>query len=269
MTTVVGNFLKLESTISANSVVEYHLPLSDERVALNPLIGQEISLKFTGRIHCIDSGELIKKSYGQGYSYKSFITLAQCDMCIVKPELCHYAQGTCREPQWGLDNCLQPHVIYLSETSAPKVGITRLKNIPTRWVDQGALQAIELFRVGTRLDAGLHEVEISKMMSDKTDWRKMLVKTQSEHDLVALKKEIMGKFQEMMSTMPPVLSLSSDEVKKIIYPGEPATKLASLSFDKNPLVKSTLLGIKGQYLIFKEGVLNIRKFQGYEIEFSS
>lgn len=268
MMKIIGNFLKMESQISASNNVQYFLPLSGEKIGLNPLLDREISLSFTGKIHCIATGELIKKSYGQGYSYKSFITLAQCDLCIVKPELCHFAQGTCREPQWGLDHCFQPHVLYLSETSAPKVGITRLKNIPTRWVDQGAVQAIELFRVASRKDAGLHEVEISKMMADKTNWRKMLTKGPIEHDLIALKSEVMKAYHKMKDKLPPVLSISNDEIQKIIYPGVAASKLVSLSFDKTPIIKSKLLGIRGQYLIFKEGVLNIRKFQGYEIEFS-
>ena len=142
-----GTCLKLESHILEDNHVQYFLPLSEHKIALNPLINREIELSFTGKIYCIATGERIKKSYGQGYSYKAFISLAQCDICIVKPELCHYEQGTCREPEWGKKYCYQTHVVYLSETSSVKVGVTRLNNVPTRWVDQGALQAIELFRV--------------------------------------------------------------------------------------------------------------------------
>jgi Leucine-rich repeat (LRR) protein len=269
MSEIIGNILKLESSLLSGAEVDYFLPLSEHKIPLSKLIGSEISLEFTGRIHCIASGELIKKSYGQGYSYKSFITLAQCDLCIVKPELCHYEQGTCREPQWGRDHCLQPHVVYLSETSAPKVGITRLKNIPTRWVDQGALQAIELFRVSSRKDAGLHEIELSNLIGDKTDWRKMLTKEKMEHDLIKLKNEILSKYQELLPKLPTILSFSQDSITQINYPGSIAKKLTSLSFDKNAAIKSKLLGIRGQYLIFDQGVLNIRKFQGYEIAFNS
>ena len=43
-------------------------------------------------------------------------------------------------------------------------------------------------------------------------------------------------------------------------------KVTSLSFDKTPKVEGTLQGIKGQYLIFDTGVINMRKFQGYFIE---
>lgn len=264
----IGTCLKLKTQILENDIADYQLPIGDNFIALNELVGKDISLKFTGIIRCIASGELIKKSFGQGYSYKSFITLAQCDLCIVKPELCHYEQGTCREPEWGLQHCFQDHVVYLSETSSPKVGITRLKNLPSRWIDQGALQAIELFRVSNRKDAGLHEIEISKIMSDKTNWRKMLTKCNTEHDLVKLKKDILEQIQSLNLNTPPILSFSSDKITNIQYPGVTASKISSLSFDKTPKIESQLMGIKGQYLIFKDGVLNMRKFQGYELEVS-
>lgn len=266
---ITGTCLKLESSLLKTGEVEYFLPLSENTIKLNPYINTEISLSFTGKIHCIASGETIKKSYGQGYSYKSFITLAQCDLCIVKPELCHFEQGTCREPDWGTEHCYQPHVVYLSETSALKVGITRLKNVPTRWVDQGAVQAIELFRVSSRKDAGLHEVELSKLVGDKTDWRKMLTKQQQEVNLIDIKNEILTKHKMTWEKLPPILSLSDDTITQIAYPGTIANKLTSLSFDKTPIIKDILLGIRGQYLIFASGVLNIRKFQGYQLTFGA
>lgn len=265
----IGMCFKLDCLINDKNQVEYSLPLGSNKIALNQYINKTISLKFTGKIQCIASGETIKKSYGQGYSYKSFITLAQCDLCILKPELCHYENGTCREPEWGLAHCLQPHVVYLSETSAPKVGITRLKNIPNRWVDQGAVQVVELFRVASRKDAGLHEVELSKLVSDKTDWRKMLVKKNCEFNLLELKAELLDKHKNNISHLPKIVSFSNDDLRKIIYPGVLAPKLTSLSFDKTSEIKGELLGIRGQYLIFPHGVLNIRKFQGYELELCS
>ena len=38
---------------------------------------------------------------------------------------------------------------------------------------------------------------------------------------------------------------------------------------KEKVVKGTLEGIKGQYLILDQGVLNIRKFAGYEVSFNT
>ena len=83
------------------SPVQYDLPLGDQSIALNPLIGKPIKLTYTGHIFCVHCNRSIKKSFNQGYCYPCFISLAQCDMCIMKPETCHYEAGTCREPVWG------------------------------------------------------------------------------------------------------------------------------------------------------------------------
>jgi hypothetical protein len=44
-------------------------------------------------------------------------------------------------------------------------------------------------------------------------------------------------------------------------------KIKSFNFDKNPEVSGVVHGIKGQYLLLDTGVINIRKFSGYEVEF--
>jgi hypothetical protein len=46
-------------------------------------------------------------------------------------------------------------------------------------------------------------------------------------------------------------------------------KVRALNLDKTPEVSGELRGMKGQYLILSAGVLNIRKFSGYEVEFTS
>ena len=43
-------------------------------------------------------------------------------------------------------------------------------------------------------------------------------------------------------------------------------KIKSLNLDKQPEIEGRLMGIKGQYLILDTGVLNIRKFSGYNIQ---
>jgi hypothetical protein len=68
-------------------------------------------------------------------------------MCILKPEQCHYEAGTCREPEWGLAQCFKPHYVYLANSSGIKVGITRESQIPIRWIDQGAVQALPIMKV--------------------------------------------------------------------------------------------------------------------------
>ena len=49
----------------------------------------------------------------------------------------------------------------------------------------------------------------------------------------------------------------------IAYP----SKVSSFNFDTDPTVEGVLTGIKGQYLIFDTGVINMRRFSGYNIEF--
>ena len=75
----------------------------------------------TGRIHCVECGRATKKSFNQGHCFPCFRSLASCDRCITSPELCHYDAGTCREPEWGEAHCMQPHVVYLANSSGLKV----------------------------------------------------------------------------------------------------------------------------------------------------
>ena len=69
---------------------------------------------------------------------------------------------------------LQPHIVYLALSSHLKVGITRKSQLPTRWIDQGAHQAMALLEVPNRYLAGVGEVCLKELFSDKTNWRKML-----------------------------------------------------------------------------------------------
>jgi hypothetical protein len=46
-------------------------------------------------------------------------------------------------------------------------------------------------------------------------------------------------------------------------------KIKSFNLDKQAEVAGILCGIKGQYLLLDTGVINIRKFSGYELEFLS
>lgn len=260
---IEGNILKMKTDLK--EVVQYHLPIGDELLHMNPLIGKKISLRFDGIINCIATGEEIKKSFGQGYSFKSFRTLAQCDMCLVRPETCHYADGTCREPGWGEKHCMIPHYIYLSVASGLKVGITRETNLPYRWMDQGATMALPILKVKDRLTSGLIEVELSKSYADKTNWRKMLKGDVEAVDLHRVQEEIYEDFGNLIDDYE--AEDLDENILEINYPIESVPeKITSLSFDKMPLIEGVLTGIKGQYLILDTGVLNIRKHNGYSIK---
>lgn len=268
-----GDLRKMHSRLS--KPVDYALPLGESAVALNPLLETELQLRFTGAIHCVNCGRSTNKSFNQGYCYPCFQRLAQCDSCIIHPEKCHWDQGSCREPGWGERYCMQDHIVYLANSSGLKVGITRATQVPTRWIDQGATQALAIIRVRSRLQSGTLEVMFKQYVADKTNWRDML---KGEAKPLDLKEEATGLLEQCRSEMGELeerFGFSSISVLQGIEPQAidyPVTsypqKISSFNFDKEPLVEGTLLGIKGQYLIFDTGVINIRRFGGYEVELS-
>lgn len=256
--------------------VQYDLPLSNQKVALNPLIGKLIQLNHTGCIFCIHCNKPIKKSYNQGYCYPCFISLAQCDMCIMKPNTCHYAAGTCREPAWGEEFCFQPHLVYLANSSNIKVGITRHTQTPTRWIDQGATQALPIFKTQSRHLSGLIEIALGKHISDKTNWQKMLKYEAATIDLAAKRDQLVTLCAAEIADITnrfgqqAIEFLADAQAVDIHFPvTHYPTKIKSLCLTKTPEISGVLLGIKGQYLLLDTGVINIRKYTGYEIKFSA
>ena len=257
--------------VQATHPVSYKLPVGDTEFPIDQKLGQQINLEFTGEINCIACGRSTNKSFAQGYCFPCFKSLAECDMCIMRPETCHYHQGTCRDSSWGDRHCMQDHYVYLANSSAIKVGITRGTQIPTRWIDQGATQAIAVFKVKNRLHSGLIEVALKKRVSDRTDWRKMLKGEAEFTDLVAARDEILDNAKtdlENIQRVNPGLEWQQlDEAPlNLTYPVQNyPDKVTSLNFDKTAKISGELQGIKGQYLILDCGVLNIRKFAGYNV----
>ncbi len=252
--------------------VQYSLRLGEQDLDLNALLGQGVRLEYLGAIHCSHCGRKTKKSFSQGYCYPCFSKLAQCDTCIMSPERCHYAAGTCREPAWGEQFCMTEHVVYLANSSGAKVGITRATQVPTRWIDQGATQALPIMRVATRQQSGLVEDVLRSQVTDRTNWRAMLKGEAAPLDLAQLAGEIFEACHDGITTLQErfglqaIQPLSDLAVVDIAYPvlAYPA-KVASFDLEKTPVVEGTLQGIKGQYLIFDTGVINIRKFTAYQL----
>lgn len=274
--TITGTLSKLRSSLDAqqNNQVQYGLPVGGEVIDLMPYIGKEITLTHSGNIFCSACGKKTKKSYSQGHCYVCMKKLASCDMCIMKPETCHYDAGTCREPEWGEANCMVDHYVYLSNTSSIKVGITRHTQIPTRWIDQGATQGLPIFKVKTRYISGLIEVELAKHIADKTNWRTLL---KEDGQPIALEDKFAELLPHVLTVIESIkqkygddaIQILSGEITSIEYPVEQhPVKITSHNFDKNPVVSGILQGIKGQYLILDTGVINIRKFGSYEVTFN-
>lgn len=254
------------------AAVQYRLPVGETVVPMNPLVGATVTLQHMGAIHCIHCGRATKKSFNQGYCYPCFQRLARCDQCIVSPERCHFAAGTCREPDWGRSHCFIGHTVYLANSSGLKVGITRDTQIPTRWMDQGAVQALPIFRVASRRQSGLVEVLFKDHVADRTDWRKLLRGEPDPIDLAARRDALyavteagLGALQDRFDDGP-VEKITDGAVTEIRYPVETyPEKVKSFNLDKQPLIQGALTGIKGQYLIFDTGVVNLRKYGGYRV----
>ncbi len=271
---VTGHLKKMQ--VELNQQVQYFLSLDDHREPLNALLGQSIRLEYLGDIHCKHCGRRSKKSFNQGYCYPCFTKLAQCDTCIMSPEKCHYEQGTCREPSWGEQYCFTDHYVYLANSSGVKVGITRGSQVPTRWIDQGATQAMPIFRVKSRYQAGLIEDCLRQHIADRTHWQKMLKGNSETVDLEQIRDEIVAKSEaslreiEQKFGLLAIQRLYHQKVVDINFPVlEYPQKVKSLNLDKQPIVEGVLQGIKGQYLILDTGVINIRKYTAYNVQFSA
>ncbi|MFT6287487.1 MAG: hypothetical protein ACJA09_002241 [Alcanivorax sp.] len=272
VTTLLGEGGARKMRTDLKDPVQYTLWLGDAEIPVNQYLGRSLQLSYNGQINCIHCDRKTNKSFSQGYCYPCFRRLAQCDNCIVSPEKCHYHLGTCREPEWGEANCMIDHVVYLANTSGIKVGITRGTQVPTRWMDQGATQAQPIFRVSNRLQSGLVETTFAAHIADKTNWQAMLKGDNAPVDLEAerqrLVAECAGEIEALQNThgLQAISVLEGADAFSIRYPVlEHPTKVKSFNLDKAPLVEGTLMGIKGQYLIFDTGVINIRKYGGYHL----
>ena len=266
--TELFNLRKLR--VQDNGGVRYTLMAGDRDIDLNAYIGRQVKLEFSGKIHCVACGRATKKSFNQGHCFPCFKRLASCDRCIVSPEYCHYHLGTCREPDWGEANCMQPHVVYLANSSGLKVGITRGTQVPTRWIDQGAAQALPMLVVPNRLASGQVEVAFKAHVADKTDWRRMLKGEPVAVDLVAERQRLMELCRDAIDSVAGAEPVLDTEPVRFDYPvREYPEKVKSMNPGKTPIIEGQLVGIKGQYLIFDCGVFNARTYAGYELRFSA
>ena len=258
-----GNILKMHTELA--TPINYFLPVGDTNLALNPLIGHEISMYFTGRINCISCGKQTKTSFGQGFCYNCLQTAPEASESVLRPELSKAHLGIARDMEWAEKHDLIDHFVYLALSSEVKVGVTRHHQIPTRWIDQGATAAIKIACAPNRHIAGIIEVFLKRFYTDKTDWREMLKnQINTTADLLAEKEKALKLLSsELRKYAEPDNTITSIDYPVIQFP----QKINSLSFDKQPTINGKLSGIKGQYLIFADGsVLNIRKHNGYWIQ---
>ena len=246
---------------SIGNPIEYVLPIGEKKLILNKHIGELIQIKFNDEIRCINCNNKIKKTYMQGYCYPCFISLPQTEDCVFKPHLCKAHLGEARDMDWAKNNCLVSTYVYLSLTSNLKVGVTRHSHIPSRWIDQGAHYAIRFAKTPNRYLAGLIELEISKYISDRTQWRKMILGQYDELDLINKKNDL----HEYLPSNLDKYYLNNENIIELKYPIiNNLEKIKSFNIEKFKTINKKLIGIKGQYLMFDDNhVLNVRKYTGY------
>ena len=270
MNTIIGCLRKM--AVREATPVHYTLTLNQQAILLNDKIGAPLHLHFTGKIYCVECGRKITKSFQQGYCYPCFRQLLECNLCMIHPEKCHASADTCPSDQWAHASCLQPHIVYLANSSGVKVGVTRASNIPDRWIDQGAIQALPIFRTKNRRQAGFVEVVLKAYVADKTNWHTMLKGNVTEIDLGVERDELLLLANAPLTRLTTqytgdIEGITDGEVTRLHYPVlSYPDQVNAINLDKHPCVEGRLLGIKGQYCLLDVGVINIRKFSGYEVE---
>jgi len=260
----IAELRKMSASANEEGRVEYHLQTHDGLIGMNGMVGRNVTLSFTGTIKCVSCGKVTKKSFAQGYCYRCFISSPQTEECLLKPHLCQAHLGVARDMEYATEHCLIEHYVYLARSGGLKVGVTRHTQIPTRWIDQGASQALIIAKTPNRYLAGAIEVALMKYFSDKTNWRAMLTNNEPAFDLLEERERAISVLDGDLGQY----FVSDMEVQSLYYPVEVyPVKVTSLNFDKTPVVSGILEGMRGQYLIFKEGkVINLRTFTGYEVE---
>ena len=242
--------------------VQYYLKTEQAIIHVNELIDKTITITFHN-YQCCGCGK-DKKIFAQGFCYACFTALPQAGDWIMKPELSTaHLDIEDRDLNYEKAVQLKPHIVYLALSSGIKVGVTRKTQIPTRWIDQGAIEAIILLETPNRYLAGIAEVALKEYVSDKTSWQKMLKNDITSADLLTKRKELIPHLpQEVHDYI--VLNPERYHIKYPVqqYP----TKIKSTKLSNDNVISGKIVGIKGQYILFENGtVFNVRSHEGYVV----
>lgn len=240
--------------------IAYYLDMETDFINMNQLLNKKIQLDFV-KHQCLNCGAN-KPIYRQGFCKSCFFETPRAGDWIMRPELSTaHLDKEDRDLAYEKSVQLQPHIVYLANSSNVKVGVTRKQQVPTRWIDQGAHEAIEIVEVPNRYLAGITEVALKEYVADKTNWRKMLTNTNEDIDLVA-KKEELARFipdEAKEYYLENNTKETSIEFPVDAYP----EKVKSLNLEKEGSYTGTLKGVKGQYLLFEDNtVFNVRANEG-------
>jgi hypothetical protein len=244
------------------SPIQYYLVFKDDFLNVNQLLDKKVTLSFVG-YECLNC-KLNKKIYRMGFCKTCFYEVPQAADWVIRPELSKaHIDEEDRDLEYEKRVQLQPHIVYLANSSTIKVGVTRKSQVPTRWIDQGAHEAIEIVEVPNRYLAGITEVALKDYVGDKTNWRTMLKNEVQDENLVEWREKLKQYIpNEAIDYFIESNSETNLEFPVLQYP----TKIKSLNLEKTPQYTGTLKGIKGQYLLFEDStVFNVRSNEGYVV----
>jgi hypothetical protein len=258
---VTGTIRKMQTELKDE--VQYYLSFRDHFLHVNQLLDKRLSIKHIAN-ECLNCG-LDKRIWRQGFCYDCFSQIPQAGDWIMHPELSKaHLDEEDRDLEYEKRVQLQPHIVYLANSSNVKVGVTRKSQIPTRWIDQGAHEALVIAETPNRYLAGITEVALKEIVADKTNWRTMLKNEIEDVDLVRFRESVLDKIPaEAQEYIVTDMGETNITFPVIEYP----KKLKTINLSKTPEHQGILKGIKGQYLIFNDGhVVNVRSHEGYVVE---
>lgn len=258
-----GVLTKMETEFS--QPIQYYLVFENDFINMNQLLNKTITIQFV-KYQCLNCG-LNKPIYRQGFDKQCFYKVPQAADWIMRPELstAHLGKED-RDLEYEKRAQLQPHIVYLANSSNVKVGVTRKQQVPTRWIDQGAHEAIEIVEVPNRYLAGVTEVALKDYVADKTNWRKMLKNDIEDANLVEWRERLKAYIPEEAKQY----YIESNIETQLDFPvNKYPEKPKSLNIKKTLEYTGKLVGIKGQYLIFEdETVFNVRANEGLVVNIS-
>ena len=246
-----------------DSPIQYYLVFENDFIHVNQLLDKTVSIQFV-RYQCLNCGQDLP-IFRQGFHKQCFFEIPQAADWIMRPELSKAHLGIeDRDLDYEKKVQLQPHIVYLANSSNVKVGVTRKTQVPTRWIDQGAHEAIEIVEVPNRYLAGITEVALKEHVADKTNWRKMLKNDIEDEDLTKWQERLRSFIPEEVQEY----FIENNKETEINFPVEQyPLKPKSLNVVKEGTYTGKLVGIKGQYFIFEDNtVFNVRANEGLVVK---
>jgi len=256
-----GVLTKMKTEFS--SPIQYYLIFENDFINMNQLLDKNVELKFV-KYQCLNCG-LDKPIYRQGFCKSCFYEVPEAADWIMHPELSKAHLGIeDRDLEFEKKVQIQSHIVYLANSSNVKVGVTRKSQVPTRWIDQGAHEAIEIVEVPNRYLAGITEIALKDHVSDKTNWRTMLKNEIVDENLVEWRERLRPFIPDEVKDYYIENNTETNlEFPVLQYPEKPK----SFNLEKDKAYSGVLKGIKGQYLIFEDdSVFNVRGNEGLVVE---